>query len=139
MHKPQKERAHGSKRRYSQNPIAASMSGRPRELPTGHATLAHFYGTLCRHLPQSGPSSACRDLCLWPAIRRGTQNVASIAERLGQERRPLQRFMGWADWAAPPLRQALMHQVAPHLGHERSEEHTSELQSQSNLVCRLLL
>src|SRR5688572_32425377 len=25
------------------------------------------------------------------------------------------------------------------LGHERSEEHTSELQSQSNLVCRLLL
>src|SRR2546430_12511633 len=25
------------------------------------------------------------------------------------------------------------------LGHDRSEEHTSELQSQSNLVCRLLL
>src|SRR2546430_11576080 len=25
------------------------------------------------------------------------------------------------------------------VGHERSEEHTSELQSQSNLVCRLLL
>src|SRR2546430_6722956 len=31
--------------------------------------------------------------------------------------------------------------VHPHLGHAvvRSEEHTSELQSQSNLVCRLLL
>src|SRR2546430_12640935 len=27
----------------------------------------------------------------------------------------------------------------PHLGERRSEEHTSELQSQSNLVCRLLL
>src|SRR5438270_8817532 len=27
----------------------------------------------------------------------------------------------------------------PALGHRRSEEHTSELQSQSNLVCRLLL
>src|SRR2546430_8548049 len=27
----------------------------------------------------------------------------------------------------------------PHLGSGRSEEHTSELQSQSNLVCRLLL
>src|SRR2546427_7159453 len=26
-----------------------------------------------------------------------------------------------------------------HLGRERSEEHTSELQSQSNIVCRLLL
>src|SRR2546430_5097578 len=28
---------------------------------------------------------------------------------------------------------------APHDGRQRSEEHTSELQSQSNLVCRLLL
>src|SRR2546430_3788176 len=27
----------------------------------------------------------------------------------------------------------------PHQGPDRSEEHTSELQSQSNLVCRLLL
>src|SRR2546430_10122241 len=27
----------------------------------------------------------------------------------------------------------------PRLSHRRSEEHTSELQSQSNLVCRLLL
>src|SRR2546430_8063560 len=30
-------------------------------------------------------------------------------------------------------------QLAKELGHGRSEEHTSELQSQSNLVCRLLL
>src|SRR5688572_31806683 len=30
-------------------------------------------------------------------------------------------------------------ETVPHLPHERSEEHTSELQSQSNLVCRLLL
>src|SRR2546427_3341511 len=29
--------------------------------------------------------------------------------------------------------------VSPHAGQRRSEEHTSELQSQSNLVCRLLL
>src|SRR2546430_7449136 len=28
---------------------------------------------------------------------------------------------------------------SPHAGSKRSEEHTSELQSQSNLVCRLLL
>src|SRR5436309_6955360 len=28
---------------------------------------------------------------------------------------------------------------APHAGHVRSEEHTSELQSRENLVCRLLL
>src|SRR2546430_5093953 len=32
------------------------------------------------------------------------------------------------------------HQKSPRLfHHQRSEEHTSELQSQSNLVCRLLL
>src|SRR2546427_9625883 len=37
--------------------------------------------------------------------------------------------------------QAALHPQRPqNLGHEgRSEEHTSELQSQSNLVCRLLL
>src|SRR2546430_11560474 len=34
------------------------------------------------------------------------------------------------EWAAPPLTFKLA---------DRSEEHTSELQSQSNLVCRLLL
>src|SRR2546427_925761 len=36
--------------------------------------------------------------------------------------------------AAPPRNRAL-----PLAGDTRSEEHTSELQSQSNLVCRLLL
>src|SRR2546430_11406376 len=34
---------------------------------------------------------------------------------------------------------ALHPEVAAHVGADRSEEHTSELQSQSNLVCRLLL
>src|SRR2546427_7954257 len=42
-----------------------------------------------------------------------------------------------------PIDEALRitRQVASALGHahDRSEEHTSELQSQSNLVCRLLL
>src|SRR2546430_11367745 len=33
----------------------------------------------------------------------------------------------------------LRHRRDPGLGRGRSEEHTSELQSQSNLVCRLLL
>src|SRR2546430_10501270 len=35
--------------------------------------------------------------------------------------------------------QMLAGQLAVPGGHPRSEEHTSELQSQSNLVCRLLL
>src|SRR2546430_6126078 len=33
----------------------------------------------------------------------------------------------------------LLEALAPSLSTERSEEHTSELQSQSNVVCRLLL
>src|SRR2546430_4390863 len=36
----------------------------------------------------------------------------------------------------PDERDALLRRIAPDV---RSEEHTSELQSQSNLVCRLLL
>src|SRR5580692_11968098 len=37
------------------------------------------------------------------------------------------------------VRGALRGRAGPGPGHLRSEEHTSELQSQSNLVCRLLL
>src|SRR2546430_12651826 len=47
-----------------------------------------------------------------------------------------------ADGAARPehhVQHALGHARALEDGHDRSEEHTSELQSQSNLVCRLLL
>src|SRR5688572_32357982 len=43
---------------------------------------------------------------------------------------------------SPAIRRPLVRHghVLPHTGaHARSEEHTSELQSQSNLVCRLLL
>src|SRR5260370_15392724 len=38
-----------------------------------------------------------------------------------------------------PVRRALAHGVDARVGHGRSEEHTSELQSHLNLVCRLLL
>src|SRR2546427_7470367 len=40
---------------------------------------------------------------------------------------------------AAALPRALLHKAASGGGPGRSEEHTSELQSQSNLVCRLLL
>src|SRR5205085_12125025 len=39
----------------------------------------------------------------------------------------------------PPLARAALRRRRPRQGTRRSEEHTSELQSQSNLVCRLLL
>jgi SRSO17 transposase len=44
--------------------------------------------------------------------------VASIAYRFGQERLPLPRFIGWADWDDTPLRQELVHQVAHQLGQD---------------------
>src|SRR5438034_9344646 len=40
--------------------------------------------------------------------------------------------------AFPPFRRLLSFD-RPHVPHPRSEEHTSELQSHSDLVCRLLL
>jgi SRSO17 transposase len=44
------------------------------------------------------------------------KNVESIAYRFGQDRLPLQRFIGWAEWDEAPLRQELTRQVAEQLG-----------------------
>src|SRR6266516_2832847 len=44
------------------------------------------------------------------------KNVESIAYRFGQERLPLQWFVGWAEWDDTPLRQELIGQVAQQLG-----------------------
>jgi len=45
------------------------------------------------------------------------KNVESIAYRFGQDRLPLQRFIGWAPWDDVPLRQELTRQVAEQWGH----------------------
>src|SRR2546427_8129051 len=62
-----------------------------------------------------------------------------LAGRGGRSRRPhVHRLPLLA--SQPPLHElALRGNGLPRLHHLRSEEHTSELQSQSNLVCRLLL
>src|SRR3989475_1837794 len=54
---------------------------------------------------------------------------------LGEHRGALQRVLELAHVAWPVVR----HDDVLSRRCERSEEHTSELQSQSNLVCRLLL
>src|SRR2546430_11384778 len=64
-----------------------------------------------------------------PVATRGPPTGVSGVRRVGPAS-PL-------DPPAPPGRPD--HDVCHHDGPERSEEHTSELQSQSNLVCRLLL
>ena len=44
------------------------------------------------------------------------KNVESIAYRFGQERLPLQRFVGWAEWDDAPLCGELARQVSEQLG-----------------------
>src|SRR2546430_13645600 len=54
----------------------------------------------------------------------------------------LAAVMGWSHSTAVAMSMRYGHLFAArdeHLTQARSEEHTSELQSQSNLVCRLLL
>src|SRR2546430_6802697 len=79
------------------------------------------------------PHSAFRS---WPAIRQRRAPPPQAGERLRPEvcpahsafRTPHSALGFKVDQRIPPLGEA-----------GRSEEHTSELQSQSNLVCRLLL
>src|SRR2546430_12670110 len=53
--------------------------------------------------------------------------------------RAVQSAVRKAGLTQPASCHTLRHAFATHLLEDRSEEHTSELQSQSNLVCRLLL
>src|SRR2546427_5805155 len=81
-----------------------------------------------------------RRLAIIPACRAETThegapdgNVSEVQAQDPEERQPREaRIHVVPQGVSPAFRLA-----APRLG--RSEEHTSELQSQSNLVCRLLL
>jgi SRSO17 transposase len=81
-------------------------------MPRLHTFMEPFVDTLCgQALHQHAHTYVCG---LLSDVER--KNVESIAYRFGQERLPLQRFIGWADWDDTPLRQELLHQVAHHLG-----------------------
>ena len=74
--------------------------------------MAPFVETFCRQeLDQHAHTYICG---LLSEVER--KNIASIAYRFGQDRLPLQRFIGWAPWDEVPLRQELTRQVAEHLG-----------------------
>src|SRR2546430_4163011 len=60
----------------------------------------------------------------------------SLRDQRGRRRQRRQRGVDVAVVALSPQPAQLVQLLTPHA---RSEEHTSELQSQSNLVCRLLL
>src|SRR5438270_5380160 len=75
--------------------------------------------TLSSGSPAHAASPVCRVMRMWPA--------------------PAWRSTASRSWESSCCR-AASRPTSPHEdSHDRSEEHTSELQSQSNLVCRLLL
>src|ERR1039458_10601333 len=91
----------------------------------------------------------------WTIKGPGTEPRASAScERIGwqakapakapapQKRKPLCTKVGQTLWSVNPANSAIFSQLLserPPRGLERSEEHTSELQSLRHLVCRLLL
>jgi SRSO17 transposase len=82
-------------------------------LPRLTTFMAPFVETCCRQeLDQHAHTYLCG---LLSDVAR--KNIESIAYRFGQDRLPLQRFIGWAPWEEVPLRQELAGQVAEHLGH----------------------
>src|SRR2546430_6050147 len=79
---------------------------------------------------------------LFRSVRRRVQRAARAPGRDGLSRG---RALGHEGAEEPLRRERLRQEAVEAEGHRprarrlRSEEHTSELQSQSNLVCRLLL
>ena len=70
-------------------------------MPRVATFLVPFVETFCRHeLNQHAHTSLCG---LLSDVER--KNVESIASRFGQDRLPLQRFLGWAPWDDVPVRQ----------------------------------
>src|SRR2546430_6746972 len=70
---------------------------------------------------------------------RQNQDRALVHERLPDLRKVEQKQLCWFIELLASPRIARFRRQFLHGNRHRSEEHTSELQSQSNLVCRLLL
>src|SRR5438874_10017485 len=84
------------------------------------------YTTLFRSLSSGGPIGAPGDAVVVPVVGIGERQDLLLGHRLEQ---PESQHIGRR---APAGAGRLP-------GHRRSEEHTSELQSRRDLVCRLLL
>src|SRR5688572_31062966 len=74
-------------------------------------------------------------------FRSDVARVGLAARRAAQQQRDLAIRLGLLGQVVVDDERvlAVLHPVLAHRATGRSEEHTSELQSQSNLVCRLLL
>src|SRR2546430_6575329 len=97
------------------------QAGRPTSLPA-------FSASTCRARSASSSSS-----------RTSSARVAPPARRVRCAQAPMDTPLNWAIWARTRLPWRSIPASPTTRKSIRSEEHTSELQSQSNLVCRLLL
>src|SRR2546426_1311691 len=82
------------------------------------------------HRSASRTSWACRSREIWAAVVSTFLNVALFDSPLGRGPAP-------PSWGEPSFRTSSFRRAM--IDYCRSEEHTSELQSPCNLVCRLLL
>src|SRR5215475_8820803 len=82
----------------------------------------------------AGPISVSRLASMRPARSRSRNHQAHIIARDGPAVGP-----GGKQSPRAPAHDGPLWALAPRLRTQRSEEHTSELQSRENLVCRLLL
>src|SRR5438477_3888654 len=83
-----------------------------------------------------------RDFFYIKEVAPVTQRLDEQKDRVKQQRhrREKNSLFGGEGWAAGRSSEIWQHQTEHTQGHDhRSEEHTSELQSHVNLVCRLLL
>jgi len=81
-------------------------------MPRLETFMVPFVRPFCRQEPAQHAQTSVYGLL----SDLGRKNVESIAYRFGQDRLPLQRFVGWAEWDEAPLQQELTRQVAQHLG-----------------------
>src|SRR5690606_39667504 len=99
-----------------------TVSGRPAPTPFPYTTLFRSRGGDGLHRAAAAVPRRARQGGALCVQRRGagTDRPAALAERQGRGPQP-------------------EHSALQGVGRDRSEEHTSELQSRENLVCRLLL
>src|SRR2546421_1353079 len=110
----------------------------PRALRNEQSPLQAGYsrGNECSRRIAQRDSRAQPRRRFWPHQKRRPQtppNPAARSEHARLDKCPAHAARSPCDWQALPVRRRLPHLV------RRSEEHTSELQSRSDLVCRLLL
>src|SRR5690606_40579990 len=101
--------------------------------PTTSAASLRFSGVDLRVLP-AFPTRRSSDLPCTPTPRTSTGGAGRTSTTRTPRCSPPRRPLGWS-----PSRNSSATSSRRQVPVERSEEHTSELQSRENLVCRLLL